>query len=222
MPFQEPGNVSSATAAINGSDRSKAHEMTCQPPRRRESVARPLGIAKAAEHDGGHHQNIAKERTSTALEKGEARDSRPSKAREQPEHRLRSLAAAQHAEDRRCERQEADEDDGVCGCNVLKRQCRQQRETDDHAKCDDGERGKVASRGPCLPQQGKERRTEERRDHRAGRGQEQRREVADGGACCWQRAAKDHYAYKAAAPPFRCPVHVPCFQRTICEHRALA
>ena len=69
----------------------------------------------------------------------------------------------QHAEDRRRERQEADEDDGVRGSDVLERQRRQQRKADDHAQRDDAQGSEVAPRGPCLPQQGKEGCTEERR-----------------------------------------------------------
>ena len=204
--------MNNATAAINGSDRSKAHEMTCHPPRRRESVA-PFGIAKAAEQDGGHHKEVAGKRAPSVLEKGVARDRSPSKAREQPEHWLGLLTAAQHAEDCSRKRQKADEDNGVRGRDVLERQRRQQREANNHAQRDDAKRGEVAPRGPYLPQQGKESRTKERRDHRAGRSQEQRREVADRGARRRQRAAEDHDPHKAAAPPLRCPVHVASLSR---------
>ncbi len=39
MPLNDPGSVISAITAIIGNERSRAHEMTCHPPRRRDKVA---------------------------------------------------------------------------------------------------------------------------------------------------------------------------------------
>ncbi|MNL45398.1 hypothetical protein D3C87_1680410 [compost metagenome] len=50
---------------------------------------------------------------------------------------MRPFAAAKHPEDRGGQGQQADEDDRVGRCHMLKRQCGQKREAKDDAKGDD-------------------------------------------------------------------------------------
>ena len=81
--------------------------------------------------------SIADRRGRQALREGEAGDQRAAEHGEHPEGRPRPLAAAQHAEDRGRERQQADEDDRMRRGDVLQRQRRQQRKADDDAERDD-------------------------------------------------------------------------------------
>ena len=86
--------------------------MTCQPPSLRDSSG-AFGVAQAAQHDGGQHEQIARERTCVAVEQGKARYRCTPEAGEEPEHRLRPLASAKDAEDSGGQWQKADEDNGA-------------------------------------------------------------------------------------------------------------
>ncbi|MGY4300252.1 hypothetical protein ACVWXN_008347 [Bradyrhizobium sp. i1.4.4] len=127
---------------------------------------------------------------------------------EQPEQRLRSLATAQHREDRRRQRQEPDEDDRMRGGDVLERERRQQGEADHDADGDDGERDEILPLRPRLAEQEEHGHTDQGRDDRAGGRQEQRGETTDRHARRRQGAAEDDDAEKPVAPATACRLHV--------------
>jgi hypothetical protein len=75
---------------MSGSDNISAQEITCQPPSRRDSLP-PFGIAEAADHDGGQHEQIAGRRRCEPLRQGKADHQRTAQRREQPEGGFWSL-----------------------------------------------------------------------------------------------------------------------------------
>jgi hypothetical protein len=126
----------------------------------------------------------------------------------EPEHRLRPLAAAQHAEDRGRQRQQPEEDDRMRRGDVLERKRRQQWKTDHDADRDDGKRDEIPARRPRLTEQAEHGHADQRRDDRARRGQEQRGKPADRHARRRQRAAEDDDAEKPVAPAAAGRLHV--------------
>ena len=143
------------------------------------------------------------------LRQREAGHQRTAEHREYPERRLRPLAAADDPEDRRRQRQQADEHDRMRGGHVLERQRGQQRKADHDTERNDHQRGDVATRGALLLEGQQQAQRQRTGDCRPGHRQENGIELHHGDARGGKRPAEDHHADETVDPPGRCPVHVP-------------
>lgn len=176
------GRASRAMPAMIGRDSNNAHEMTCQPPRRRDKVA--PGIAKPADEDRRDHEQIADQRspplpwrakpaTAAALDDGE-----------DPERRVGTLATAHNAEDGRRQRQQPDEDNRVRGqmCWSASAGWSALPGTSTTTPMMVERQGQISRRSGWLTQCEQECGAQQGGNHRAGRCEKQRREVRNGNA----------------------------------------
>ena len=181
------------------------HLPAAEPARQR----RALGIAEAAEQDRGHHQQIARDRAAVAVwtrakpatvAAPRTENSQKAGFGRSPPRRTPKIAVASGSRPMKtieCAEVMCWSASAVSsGKPTTTPSATMASETRDRA------------RRPRLPERDEQGRAEQRGDHRAGRGQEQRREVADRDARRRQRAAEDDDAQEAAAPAVRRSIHV--------------
>ncbi len=182
------------------------HLPAAEPARQR----RALGVAEAAQQD---RRRPSARSPASEPEHARAASAKPATVapptqREHPERRLGPLAAAQHAEDRGGQRQQADEHDRVRRGDVLQRQGRQQRKADHHAHRHDRQRRQVAPRRAAPAASASEQRRAEQRP-RSPRGRTSgtaARTRPTATRVAGSEPLKMTTPTRPAAPPFRCPL----------------